>query len=610
MPMNDKSAAAPLELRAGPLRMIFEPHSAFLRYVKLGEREVVRGVYGAVRDRNWGTIAPTISNLQTRIAESSFELQFEARHRRNEIDFVWRGELSGSTDGTIIYHFRGVAESDFWRNRIGLCVLHPMDECGGQPCGVLHTDGTYENSAFPDDIAPHQPFLNVRALSHEVAPGVRFEGDTFETEDQRNWTDASFKTYSTPLALPYPAEIQHGTRIEQSVVLSLRGQIAQRHVRHRSARPEEITVSISQETPVLLPPIGLGMASHGLPLSETAISQLRVLAPAHLRVDVRLDEDYQAVWRRARAEAGQLQAPLEVALFVSDAAADELQRFVELAGDAPPIARWMIFHRDEKVTSCQWIEVARKYLQRVSSAPIGSGTNAYFTELNRGRVPLDAVDFVVYSLNPQVHAFDDRSLIETPPAQAQTVRSARHFAPGKPVVVSPITLRPRTNADATGEVKASATDELPPNVDARQLSLLGAAWTLASVKYLAQAGAASLTYYETTGWRGVLETEAGSPLPQLFPSRAGAVFPLYHVLADIAAFAGGGVLPSRSSAPLQVESLALQHGEKRAVLLANFSAAAQRVRIENFAGGARVGVLCSSIELPPHGFVRVEQEKK
>jgi hypothetical protein len=147
-------------------------------------------------------------------------------------------------------------------------------------------------------------------------------------------------------------------------------------------------------------------------------------------------------------------------------------------------------------------------------------------------------------------------------------------------------------------------------VDARQLSLLGAAWTLASVKHLAQAGAASLTYYETTGWRGVLETEAGSPLPQLFPSRAGAVFPLYHVLADIAEFARGRVLPSRSSEPLQVESLALQRGGKRAVLLANFSAAAQRVRIENFAGGARVGVLCSSIELPPHGFARVDQEKK
>ena len=34
-----------------------------------------------------------------------------------------------------------------------------------------------------------------------------FNGETFEMEDQRNWTDASFKTYCTPLSLPYPIKI-------------------------------------------------------------------------------------------------------------------------------------------------------------------------------------------------------------------------------------------------------------------------------------------------------------------------------------------------------------------------------------------------------------------
>ena len=36
------------------------------------------------------------------------------------------------------------------------------------------------------------------------------EGDTWETEDHRNWTDASFKTYSRPLSLPYPYAIAKG----------------------------------------------------------------------------------------------------------------------------------------------------------------------------------------------------------------------------------------------------------------------------------------------------------------------------------------------------------------------------------------------------------------
>ena len=39
------------------------------------------------------------------------------------------------------------------------------------------------------------------------------EGETFETEDQRNWSDASFKTYGTPLHLPFPVEVEEGTRV-------------------------------------------------------------------------------------------------------------------------------------------------------------------------------------------------------------------------------------------------------------------------------------------------------------------------------------------------------------------------------------------------------------
>jgi len=49
--------------------------------------------------------------------------------------------------------------------------------------------------SFPRDVAPHQPIHRHPAIAHEVAPGitaeVRFSGDVFEMEDQRNWTDAS-----------------------------------------------------------------------------------------------------------------------------------------------------------------------------------------------------------------------------------------------------------------------------------------------------------------------------------------------------------------------------------------------------------------------------------
>ena len=44
--------------------------------------------------------------------------------------------------------------------------------------------------------------------------------------DQRNWTDASYKTYVRPLALPWPYTLAAGSRLEQSVSLTLSGSTA------------------------------------------------------------------------------------------------------------------------------------------------------------------------------------------------------------------------------------------------------------------------------------------------------------------------------------------------------------------------------------------------
>jgi len=181
----------------------------------------------------------------------------------------------------------------------------------------------------------------------------------------------------------------------------------------------------------------------------------------------------------------------------------------------------------------------------------------------------------VYSICATVHADDDTSVRETPAAQGDTVRSARALYGMLPVVVGPVTIKPRfwPFGDTGG-------GELPFQVDPRQCSLFGAAWTVASLKHLAEAGAASLTYFETTGWRGVLERERGSPLSDAFPSRPGAAFPLYHVLADFAGWRGWGtVAPTRSSRPLAVEALGVATDAGRHVLVANLTPEPQRCAV-------------------------------
>lgn len=575
------------ELCAGPLRMRFE--NGDLRYIKWGEHEILRRIYAAVRDRNWDTIPAQLSNLECSIEEDSFQISYDATHREREIDFVWRAEITGDAAGTIRFTFDGEARSTFLRNRIGFCVLHSA-ELAGQPCRARYANGSEYTTAFPDLVAAEQPVKalhDLSAITHEIAPGVwaevSFSGDLFEMEDQRNWIDASYKTFCTPLRLPFPLEIAAGTRIRQTVELRLLGDATA--IRAKSAQvtqPEPGILLSRTEQRFALPSLGLGLGPHALSARE--IEHLAKLKPAHLRADVTLAEaSAYELLARASLTGQQLSAPLEIALFLSENAETELQSLVQWLRQQqrqqqPCVARWLIFDTGAKASSARSLQLAREYL-REFGAPIGGGTNADFYQLNQFRPPADLMDFVVFSVNPQTHAFDDTSLVETLTVIPEPVRSARHYFNHLPVVVSPVTFKPRFNAVATGAI-AEAADALPANVDVRQLSLFGAAWTLGAVKRLAESEAASITLFETTGWRGVMETEAGSPLPQQFPSLPGAVFLLYHVLADVAEFAGGEMIGVQSGDPLKVEALLLEHGERQSLLLANLTPETQTATLE------------------------------
>ncbi|HWN96579.1 MAG TPA: hypothetical protein VNT99_16235, partial [Methylomirabilota bacterium] len=215
----------PLSLRAGPLTMVFEPDNAFLRYVRLGDYEVVRNIYAVVRDQNWNTITWKVSNLKADVRTDSFHITFDVECRERDVHYIWRGAASGEASGQISFTFDGEAQSSFLRNRIGLCVLHPIVECAGKPVTLEHTNGSMEQTSFPKHIAPWQPLKDVRSITQEIAAGVRaeirFEGEVFETEDQRNYGDMSFKTYSTPQDLPKPVAVKPGDQVHHKVTVTL-----------------------------------------------------------------------------------------------------------------------------------------------------------------------------------------------------------------------------------------------------------------------------------------------------------------------------------------------------------------------------------------------------
>jgi hypothetical protein len=323
----------------------------------------------------------------------------------------------------------------------------------------------------------------------------------------------------------------------------------------------------------------LGIAASGAVLSARHLVRLRALDLSHLRVDA-------GTWDGPEVAA--LGLPLEVMLLLGAEGEGQLRRAAALARERKwNVKRWIVCEEKEIVTTAAVGRMARSIL---AGAPVVGATRANFTEINRNRPAIGTFDGVAFPINPQVHAFDNPSLAENCAAQRDVILSAKAFLGATPVFVSPVTFRQQFNSVATGPEPPPPPGTLPGRVDARQMSLFGAAWTLASLKYLAESGAAGVTYFESAGWKGVMETSQGSPSPELFRSIPNCVFPIWHVLADAGELRGGQVQPSVSSEPLEVESLILRAGGKQRILLANLSDAPRTVELPAALVNANAGV--------------------
>jgi hypothetical protein len=553
-------------VKAGPLTLSLVDGS--LRQIRWGGREILRRVYVAVRDRNWNTVGCQITKVTGEEGADHFRMSFLASSVEGPIQFAWKGFVTGDSQGTVSFRMEGEASSDFLANRIGICVLHPIKECAGSSVRVLHTDGMRRDGIFPEAVSPHQPWKEIRALAHQVAPDawaeVTLDGEVFEMEDQRNWTDASFKTYSTPLELPFPVQIRHGQKFIQSMTLRLQGFVPTR------AQEERMTVDIEERPSGPFPSLGVHRRS---PLGAGDLAKLKRLGLAHLRVDVwPRQENAPEELARASQEAGSIGAALEIAAHIGPLS--DLDRLAGLLAEIRPmVSAILVFADSVKSTPRETIAAARAALPGIR---IGGGTDAYFAELNRRPPPCDRLDLVTFSSNPQVHLSDDLTLVENLEGLGEAIRSARALAGATPVAVSPITLRPRSNPNAT------APDPEPPP-DPRQRLPFGAAWTAGCLRALAESGASSATFYEASGPRGLFEGDV--------------VFPLYRVFLDVAG--AQSWVRSTSSDPLRVESLSFLRQGQLEALVANVSGEPVEIDLR--------GAFTRTLKLGPYGMERLRR---
>jgi hypothetical protein len=561
------------KLVAGPLTLEYSEGS--LWNISNGSEEIIRRIYLVFQDINWTSRPFIIKDEIWQIADRSFSAKIKAQGSHDAKDLSVELEITGSESGEITYGFSASTAVSFMRNRLGLCLLHPVAGLAGRECELTKADGAIEKSKFPEAISPDQPFLNLSGISHKLQSGqvvsVNFAGEIFESEDHRNWSDASYKTYCTPISLPFPAQVTPGEALSQKITISISGEHTSSTSKNESA---VITVGTKE---IEIPEIGLGLSEDPAHLIASEYVGFEDLAIKHLRLSLNGDSQIRSAVEKALLVTQQLKIDLDLAIKAESPQQLKavLQSIIEFKDQ---IRYFYIFSTSDKTTPLGLIQAAEELLGDKSK--IIGGTDLYFTELNRNQGSVDFVDQVNFSINPQVHSFDDRTLIQNTATQKTIAKNAHRIAKGKKVSIGPITLRPRYNPNATQPDKDVSNTPLPSSVDARQRTWFAEGWTAMSIRSLTESESIStLTYFETLGWRGIRELSTGSKDSLNFSSKAGEEFPVWRLFKNLKGFTHAR--PTASSLPEFVDCLIVTTGQKVKVILVNFSTIEQEV---NFSG--------------------------
>ncbi len=565
---TDEPVPPTTELRAGPLTLALR--AGRLWNLCVGDVEVWHGIAFLHRDANWGTPEPVVERCESTIGARSFRIRCAGHFPTSPvIDF--RLDLEGTSEGVVRFTGEAVPRDDISTNRTGLCVMHPMTACGRR-LDVRHVDGRTSRSTFPSLILPWPPFMLIRAMRHEYAPGrwarCTFEGDAFELEDQRNNSDASFKTYNRSNMMPRPYWLRGSVAIRQSVELALE----QKPASTRRRRDGPVVVHVG--APVAdLPSIGIEIAPEDARSPGVASATLAPMRPRHLHLALKGNAgnvDWQAVAGLLDVAGATLRVDVSLDDTAhADAALISLRDTLRAAGIAPESVA--VFPTEQ----CT-VDAARRAFP---SSRIGGGSAHFFVQLNRAEM-LGSVDFLTFTSSPIVHGGDDESVmlsLQSLPSMIATL-DARY--PGVPVRIGPSSIAAR--ASPLGRQPASdGTRRIAlAQVDPRSRGLFGAAWLLGYVAQLATTGIEAITLMSLSGAGGV----AGGD-----ETAIARRFPAAHVLDCLRAPAR--VMRMTISAPSRVAALALRTPSEYSVLLANLTNAPVDIDLRGCTGCTDVQVM-------------------
>jgi hypothetical protein len=438
-------------------------------------------------------------------------------------------------------------------------------------------------------------------LTHEVLPGlkatVRMEGDTWEMEDHRNWTDASFKTYVRPLALPWPYTLKAGETVRQSIKVTLSGSAK---AGAKGAGSKGIEIKLGTASRESLIPVGLGVPAEEI---DHAIKQLDLLKLAGPRVlqchfDPRDKHGVKELYGyRVLSEQSGADALLEIVVESLDGYAKELQGVaamvvesgLKLAGVAvcPVGDLKSVLPGGPRPPAPKLEDLYAATRNAFPGVKIGGGMFSFFTELNRKHPPEQRLDFVMNTTCPIVHAADDRSVMETLEALPYQVKTARSFIGQKAYRVGPSAIGCRDNPHGKTFTPNPGNERIClVKMDPRQRGLFGAAWTLGYIATFARTGIQAVTIGAPTGPLGIICRKTDYKQPWFDTLSGPAVYPVFHVISGVTRGAGQKLVAATSSDSQKIECLAYRGKGGTTLWLANLTAEAQAVRIAGATGVA------------------------
>lgn len=572
---TDRPGAPSKTFTAGPLSIVLE--GSAIRYVRYQGHEAIRGIDYLVRDDSWRTPPAVLKQVSEHSDADGFKVELDGEVRQDDIHYRFRLAIEGSSDGNLNVTADAEALSTFMTNRTGFVVLHPIIGVAGAPVTVTAKDGSTRETVFPSLISPGQPIFDIRALRHEVSPGLfvtcRMEAALpydaeaiYEMEDQRNWTDASYKTYVGSLLDPWPFQIAKGERIKQSVLLTFDGEPSAA----AAGAGDGVAVHLGDEITGRMPAMGMGiMAKHRAVLGNAG-HPAHQLQPQFVTAYVERDDDafedvigdYAGLTKSYACDV-----QLELVLPVGKSPKPEIDAAAAACSKAGLEPARVIALPKPYLRSIQptgpWPEVVdlahiyNKVREAFPKAAVLSGMLTDFTELNRKRPPPAPTDGMTCTTTPLVHAPDDTSVMETLETLPAVVASMESIAGGKPLHLGPSSMALRHNPNGAATAPNPERERIAmADEDPRQAGLFGAAWAVGYAAAIAGTGKIStLALNHLCGPSGVT-------------APSGAVYPVYHVMRWLCRAGGADLTAMTVDAP-GVRGLACSQDGGWTFLLAN-----------------------------------------